>query len=363
MTRLSEHFPTEPRSKLFSRPRIFFLCCGFATVWTLLPLLPAFLTGAVLAFLTEPVTRIVHRHFKAARSSAKATLLSLSTMLLIVGLFLLPFTMVVVGTLERVSASVRALAGEGFVQQFIQNWVPKLQLLPERFALPMRPEQLSSILTEAAQKALVWVGNTTGDLVAQAPSAVFFATLALFSWGYFLWKGPWLRIVVLRYLMPWPTERALLRHTFASLLKSLVAANILVSLIQAAIIGIFLGSTGVPHALLWTSFSFFASFIPVVGTLPVTLGSALWCWTVDASPFKAIALIVCAFIAGTVDNFLRPFLARGTGALDSFWLFLAIFGGLAQFGAAGFILGPLALALCLASAAMLRESVTKSDTV
>jgi predicted PurR-regulated permease PerM len=133
-----------------------------------------------------------------------------------------------------------------------------------------------------------------------------------------------------------------------------VAANLLVSLIQAVIVGVFLAAAGVPHALLWTSLSFFASFVPVVGTLPVTLGSALWCWTVDDSLAKTIAMLVCALIAGTADNVLRPLLARGSGEIDSFWLFLAIMGGLGQFGVAGFILGPLALALCLASAGALR---------
>lgn len=339
------------------RPRLFFLICLLATVWVLFPLLPPLLTGAVLAFLTEPITHWLRSRFNARRGSIKATILSLLTILLIAGLFLLPFGVVVIGTLERISESVRALAGEGSINDLIQNWIQRLRVLPERFSLPVEPGQLSNLLTQAAQTALGWLGNTTAGLVAQAPSAVFFATLSLISWGYCLWKGRFLRVQLIRFLLPWAEERKTLRNTFAAMLKSLVAANILVSLIQAGIIGIFLAFTGVPHAFLWTSLAFFASFIPVVGTLPVTLGGALWCWTVAESLPKTIALIVCAFIAGTADNFLRPFLARGAGALDSFWLFLAILGGLAQFGVAGFILGPLALALCLASATTLRHKL------
>jgi predicted PurR-regulated permease PerM len=333
------------------------MLCLLATAWVLFPLLPPLLTGAVLAFLSEPITRWLHCRFKARRGSLAATSLSLFTILLIAGLFLLPFSVVVIGTLERISESVRALAGEGSINDLIQSWIQRLRVLPERFSIPVEPGQLSNLLTQAAQTALGWLGNTTGGLVAQAPSAVFFATLALISWGYCLWKGRFLRIQVLRFLLPWPEERRTLRTTFAAMLKSLVAANILVSLIQAGIIGLFLAFTGVPHAFLWTSLAFFASFIPVVGTLPVTLGGALWCWTVADSLPRTIALVVCAFIAGTADNLLRPFLARGAGALDSFWLFLAILGGLAQFGVAGFILGPLALALCLASASTLRQKL------
>ena len=338
------------------RPRLFFFLCLAAAIWILLPFLPAILAGAVLAFLSEPITSALHRRFNASPRSLKATSLSILTVLVLVAGFLLPFSMVVIGTLERISASIRDLSG-GSVSELIQGWSHRLKLLPEQFSLPLGSEHLTALLTHAAQRSLAWLGNTTGELIGQAPGAVFFATLALFSWGYCLWRGRMLRVQILRFLLPWPEERSLVRLTFAQLLKSLVAANLLVSLIQAVIIGAFLAAAGVPHALLWTSLSFFASFVPVVGTLPVTLGSALWCWTVDDSLAKTIAMLVCAFIAGTADNLLRPLLARGSGQLDSFWLFLAIMGGLGQFGIAGFILGPLAMALCLASAAALRQTL------
>lgn len=344
-------------SKSTLRPRIFFVVCALIAASVLLPVLPALLTGAALAFLSEPITTRLHRHFKAPRDSLKATLLSLLTIFVIVAGFLLPFTLVVFGILERMTSSLRELTGGGSVSEWVKGWVQRIALLPEQLSLPLGTDQLTSILSIAAEKSLAWLANTTGELLTQAPGAVFFAILSLFSWGYCLWKGKALRVITLRYCFPWPNERTLIRSTFAGLLKSLVAANILVSLIQASIIGIFLASTGVPHALLWTSLSFFASFVPVVGTLPVTLGAALWCWTVPESTPKAIAMLVCAGIAGTADNFLRPMLARGTGQMDSFWLFLAIMGGVGQFGVAGFIVGPLALALCLAAAHSLRHSL------
>ncbi|NBO37831.1 AI-2E family transporter [bacterium] len=341
------------RIRLALQPRLFFSLFLVFAVWTLTPVLPALLTGAALAFLSEPLTQRLHRRFNAPRHSFKAATLSVFTMLLLVAGFLLPFSIVVIETLERISASVRDLSGE-FASQIIQSWSQRLRLLPEQLSIPVAAEQLTALLAQAAQKSLAWLGNTTASLVAQAPGAIFFSSVAFLSWGYCLWKGRILRIQALRFLLPWPQERALIRLTFAQLLKSLVAANLLVSLIQAAVIGIFLAATHVPHVLLWTSLAFFASFVPVVGTLPVTLGAALWCWSAEASPANTIAMLACAAIAGTVDNLLRPLLAKGQGQLDSFWLFLAIMGGLGQFGIAGFILGPLALALCMASAAALR---------
>lgn len=291
------------------------------------------------------------------RRSLKGSALSFLTIVVIVAGIVLPFGLVVFGILERITVSLKDLTGGGSVTELVRNWSEKLALLPEKLSLPINTEQLTSLLSPAAQKSLAWLANTTTDLLAQTPGAFFFAILTLLSWGYCLWKGKALRIELIRFLIPWPDERRLMRSTFANLLKSLVAANITVSLIQALIIGIFLAIAGIPHTLLWTSLSFFLSFVPVVGTLPVTVGSALWCWSAETNLSKVIAMLICAAIAGTADNLLRPLLVRGSGKLDSFLLFLAIMGGLSQFGVAGFILGPLALALCMAAAQALRTSI------
>lgn len=338
------------------RPRTFFVVCLGLTASILLPLLPALITGAILAFLTEPFAGFLQRNFSAKQGSLKATSLSVLAMTLIIACILLPFAFVLVGTLERVTASIKILS-TGSVGALIQNWASQLAAIPEKLSIPIDSEQITHLLTQAAQNSLAMVGKFTGDLLSQIPGAALFATLTVISWGYFLWQGKALRVQTLRYLIPWAHERRLIRQTFASLLKTLVAANLLVSLIQALIILIFLVSTQVPHPLLWSALAFFASFVPVVGTLPITLGSALWCWTVEGSPTKAIALIICAFVAGSSDNVLRPLLSRGSGQLDPFWLFLAIVGGLSQFGMAGLLLGPLALTLCIASAVALREAL------
>lgn len=338
------------------RPRVFFIFFFLLTASVLLPLLPGLLTGALLAFLTEPFAGFLHRKFTAKRGTLRATGLSVIAMVLIIAGILLPFTFVVVGTLERITASIKVLS-TGTVSALVKTWATQLAAIPENLSIPIDREQISNLLTQAAQNSLAMVGKLTGDMLSQMPGAVWFAILTLISWGYFLWQGRILRVQILRYLIPWAGERMLIRQTFASLLKTLVAANLLVSLIQALIILIFLVSTQVPHALLWSALAFFASFIPVVGTVPITLGSALWCWTAEDSPARATALIVCAFIAGSSDNVLRPLLSRGSGQLDPFWLFLAIMGGLSQFGAAGLLVGPLALTLCIASAVALRGAL------
>lgn len=339
-----------------ARRRVFFLLASLFAFWILLPLWPGIVVGAALAYLSEPLNSRLMKFFNARRSGRKSAAISAATVFALSIAVLLPFAAVVIGALEQISLSLARIKGQDAAELLdkLLQWGKQLvQFIPFK----IDTTELVSILTNAAQFALTWVGQNTGRLLAELPSTVFVATVSFVSWLYFLMVGRRLRISILRFLMPWPSERALLRTSFAELLRSLVLANILVSFIQALVIGVFLAAVGVPHVMLWTSASFFLSFIPVVGTAPVTLGTALWCWTLADSPERAVAMIVCALIAGTSDNLLRPLLARGSVELNPYWLFLAMIGGLAQFGAAGFIVGPLALTLTIASATALRHAL------
>ena len=102
----------------------------------------------------------------------------------------------------------------------------------------------------------------------------------------------------------------------------------------------------IPSALGLGILTAVASLIPSVGTalvwIPVAGGLALSGRWVAAIILAAIGVLVI----GTVDNLLRPLFSRyGRLNLPTFVLFLAIFGGLALYGAAGIVLGPLLLRL------------------
>jgi predicted PurR-regulated permease PerM len=344
-----------------TRRRIFFLSASLATCWILMPLMAGILAGAALAFLSEPFSDKINRFFQARRGSQKAATLSVLTVVALTVVFLIPFFAVILGAIEQISASLRTLATDD-ARSMLEGFMVHLRKLLSLLPVNIEPQHLTSVLLEASQRALALLGQNTGRWLAELPSAVFTGILAMFSWGYFLIYGRQLRIFVLRFLFPWPAERSLMRITFSELFRSLVLANIFVSVIQAVIIGIFLAFTGIPHLLLWTSSAFFLSFIPVVGTAPVTLGAALWCWTVAGSTEKAIAMLICAVVAGVSDNFIRPLVARGAGELNPFWMFLAMMGGLGQFGPAGFLLGPFALALTLSSGSVLRLSLKNQSS-
>lgn len=116
---------------------------------------------------------------------------------------------------------------------------------------------------------------------------------------------------------------------------------------------------GVPEPFVLGLLTLMASVIPSVGTAfvwaPVAIGLALTGRT-DA----AIGLaVVGVAVIGSIDNVVRPVLARwGKLDLPSYLIMVSMFGGLALVGASGLILGPLVLRLAKEALVMHRERVT-----
>lgn len=109
-------------------------------------------------------------------------------------------------------------------------------------------------------------------------------------------------------IIPWEKERDVIARTVSSVLKALIVANVLVSCIQAILITTTLALFGIPRFALMGIIAFFISFIPVIGTAPVMIGAAAWCYFSEGRLGAAIGILICAVFVSLADNVLRPFL-------------------------------------------------------
>lgn len=137
----------------------------------------------------------------------------------------------------------------------------------------------------------------------------------------------------------------------------------LTGLIQGLVATVAYFALRIPSALGLGILTAAASLIPSVGTaliwVPVAIGLGLSGRWGAAGILAAVGILVI----GTVDNLLRPVFSRyGQLNLPTFLLFLAIFGGIALYGAAGIILGPLLVRLGVEALELARaEGLTASD--
>jgi predicted PurR-regulated permease PerM len=106
----------------------------------------------------------------------------------------------------------------------------------------------------------------------------------------------------------------------------------------------------VPHALELGLITFCFSLIPAIGTAfvwaPVAAGLAL-----TGRTGAAIALVVCGIaVIGSVDNLVRPLLARrGRLQLPAYLVLVAMFAGVEVIGAWGLLVAPLVVRLAKAA--------------
>ena len=124
--------------------------------------------------------------------------------------------------------------------------------------------------------------------------------------------------------------------------------NLLIGLIQGTLTGIGFAIFGVPNAVLWGSVAVIAAFLPGIGT-SLVLAPAIIFLFVTGNTFGGVGLLIWGIIAvGLIDNLLGPRLVGRGMQLHPLAVFVAVLGGLSLFGPLGFLLGPLAVSVCLA---------------
>lgn len=130
---------------------------------------------------------------------------------------------------------------------------------------------------------------------------------------------------------------------------AIVYGTLAVCLVQGALGAIAFWWLGLHSPLLWGSAMAALSVVPVVGTA-IVWGPAAVYLLVEGSPEKAAMLAAWGFLViGLVDNLLKPAIVKGRLRVHIVPIFVSILGGLIAFGAAGVIIGPVVLAVAVAT--------------
>jgi predicted PurR-regulated permease PerM len=147
-----------------------------------------------------------------------------------------------------------------------------------------------------------------------------------------------------------------LARVYADAGRGLVIGVGVTALIQGALATITYLIAGIPRALALGLLTTVSALIPGVGTLivwgPVTVILAM-----GGFPGRAIFVALSGvLLISSVDNFLKPFLSnRANLRLPSILIFVTMLSGLAAFGPAGLVLGPLFVSLAIEILAIARE--------
>jgi predicted PurR-regulated permease PerM len=311
--------------------------------WMAAPLLVGLALGTVLGFTAQPLHARLAARFKQRRRLAAVVTVLLGGLAMAGG-----------GAFAVWVVAREIVAALGLVQRMMgpegpsllgpraSHWLDVLGVHREVILARLRDElgHLANLAAEAA-----------GLLVQASLGAVL--TLIVALWTMYSVVLDWERIAMhLERLLPLdPRHTRALVAEFREVGRTAFVGTIAGAIVQGVLAGLGFALCGVPQPVTWAAVVTVASFIPVVGVplVWVPLAVAL---LVDGHLGRAILLTAwCLVVVGVInDYFIRPRLIGGRGNAHPLLMLVAILGGISVFGIAGVIVGPVVMALFVASA-------------
>jgi predicted PurR-regulated permease PerM len=334
--------------------KIFAFLVVAAFCYILLPLIFPLAMGGVFAVLFMPwVEKLEKRRVSAGAASAIVTI---GVTLLI----LLPTSILIYQGIKSGIQQLQALrespaAGSDWAQALLSS--PHLRPVIEWAVsvFPVGLEELSNTLSDFLHSLSNNAAEWLGTLITHLPGFVMALSVIVVSLYFFLVDGRNLVIFVRRNSVFSPPQTDQLLSNLGGVCRSVVLASVVSGLAQSIFETAMVFVTGTPNVLLIGVLIFVTSFIPLIGTAPVTFGVAIQQLMVGRTA-AGIALLVSAFFVATMDNFIRPWFLRGSANLHPLLAFCAAFGGLQMLGFSGIFIGPIIAALLVTTIQVMTQT-------
>jgi len=323
------------------------LAVTLAFAWVLRPYAGAILWGTALAIVFAPLNRRL-----CASLGRRRTLAALATLLFIVLLVLLPVALVTAALVrEGTDLYQRIQTGELDIGRYFQQLVAALPAwalgLLERLGLTHLDAiqaRLSAALTRSAQfiaSQAINIGQNTFEFVISL-FVMLYLLFFLFRDGDELTKR-------IRSAIPLrPEQQRNLVERFTVVIRATIKGNLVVAVVQGALGALIFWFLDIHAPVLWGVLMALLSLLPAVGAPVIWLPVAIYLLA-TGSVWQAVVLIVFgALVIGSADNVLRPILVGKDTKLPDYVVLISTLGGIAVFGANGFVIGPVIAALFVA---------------
>jgi predicted PurR-regulated permease PerM len=301
----------------------------------------AIVMAAIFSGLLYPIYRRFVRWF-----SGRQTVASLITVLLFILIVLIPlggFIAILVEQALNASKTIGPMAQESFIQKDTYiDWLESIPVIHEIF--PDRKELVSRIQT-AIEGIGSFVANGLSSITTGTLQFFFLSFIFLFTMFYFLINGKSYLETALYYLPLRDEEEKLLLEKFTKVTAATLKGTFIIGSIQGGLAAVAMYIAGIPSTLFWGVLMAVLSIIPALGPALVW-GPASIYLLLQGDTAAGIGLALFGgIVVGNIDNLIRPRLVGKQAQLPDLMIFFGTLGGLAVFGMAGIIIGPILAAL------------------
>lgn len=311
--------------------------------WMIRGMLAAMTLAGLFAVVLFPVARWFRTRLRNRNSLAASVVV-----LLMLALVVAPFSFII----AMATRSFAGLAAK-FSQIPKSEWavyVDKGFVLVDgligRTGFEISHDDIIENLTSAGQTVLTFLGGWFGGLAASAPNVMLSSFVFLLALFFLLRDG---EAVQQRIATLLPFDAADTKELFVSVrdtITGVMLGSLLVGFIQSSLVLVLLLILGVPAAFLLFVIALLLSFVPIIGTTPISGGAVIYL-LVTGRTGAAIAMLVGMVVVGLVDNIARPIIQARSGNMHPLLSLISIFGGMQSFGAIGVFLGPVIAAFAL----------------
>jgi predicted PurR-regulated permease PerM len=301
----------------------------------------------VLASLFYPVQVFLVRIYRGRKGLAALTIVLIITFLLVIPVFLFTSALVAQGldSINRVNEWLKA----GNLDKITTDpWiVGYTSMIEERLGfLELKKLDVVSNLLQVSKNLGQFLVAKGATLLGNLASLITHFFIMIFVVFYLVRDG-WEMLQKGRTFSPLRKEQEdELLFGIRVVAKSVFLGTFLTALCQGLVGGIGFALVGIP-GLFWGTVMGLSSLIPIIGTGLIWIPAAVYLVLIGSLKSATFLAIWSVVLNGSIDNFLRPSLMRGEGSMSTFYVFLAIIGGVQYFGLAGILYGPLILSFAM----------------
>ncbi len=314
-------------------------------------LMPVF-WAMVLAVLFRPLHLRLLPLVRGRRSAAAVV-----TTLLVILVILVPFGLLVAAVTQQALGLYRRIAaGEVDLTapiDFVERSLPAMRDVLAAYGIDV--DTVRSSVEQAAVTASQFVA--TQALLIGRDALTFTIFFGLMLYFLFFFVRDWDRIgeAIIRALPLGDDRERRLFAKFAEVARATMKGTLVVAVVQGAIGGVLFAAVGIDAAVFWGVVMGLLSLLPAIGPPLVWIPAAVILIATGSVGRGIVVIVVGSVVIGLVDNLLRPILVGRDTKMPDYLVLLSTLGGLAVFGLAGVVAGPLIAALFLVVWEMMAE--------
>lgn len=307
------------------------------------PLIVPIAMGAVFATIFYPIMERLERK-KVSNGLASGLLTMGLTLCFLLPVAVLTFFAARTGLQQFRVWKDAPKTGGGFFHNLVNT--PSVHTYIEKVSswFPIDFNDVLSTSEDLARTIGLKIGDALGNILTQIPSMSMALAIMVLSIFFFLADGRKLLHFLRQNSLLSKRQTERLIGSVAGMCRSVVLATVVSGFVQAFVFSIVCIFVGVPNVALLGFLVFLASFIPLIGSFPITIG-VVFHQLLLGNKSGAVVLFIAAMVVGVADNFIRPLVIKGSANLHPLLAFIAAFGGLQMLGVSGVFLGPIVAGL------------------